>query len=150
MTVKTTPLGPGTLLIGPAGTSIDISCQVQNARINWEKETADQVTYLCGDTSAGATTYTATLAGTLAQDLEDPAGIVAFSWENAGTTQPFEFVPNTAALATVTGELILDPISVGGDEGGQDMTSDIEWTCVGMPDLGYGGAVAAAGLEETG
>lgn len=143
MTIKSTPLGPGTLVIGPAGTPLDISCQMQNARIDWEKETADQVTMLCGDVKAGVTTYTASLTGTLDQDLEDPAGIVFYSWTNKGTTQPFVFVPNTAAGATVTGELIIDPISVGGDEGGQDMTSEIEWTCVGEPDL----TQDVAGLE---
>ena len=35
----------------------------------------------------------------------------------------------------VHGDLIIDPISVGGDEVGQNMTSDIEWACVGEPTL---------------
>ena len=43
----------------------------------------------------------------------------------------------------VHGDLIIDPISVGGDEVGQNMTSDIEWACVGEPTLA---APAATGL----
>ena len=138
MTVKSTPLGPGTLVIGPVGTPLDISCQVNNARVDIEKETADPVIMLCGDTKAGATTYTYALTGTITQDLDDPSGIVAMSWEQPGSVQPFVFVPNTAAGATVTGDLTLDPLSIGGDEGGQDCESEITWTVIGTPDLSWG------------
>jgi len=42
-------------------------------------------------------------------------------------------VPNTAAAVQVSGNLIVDPLTVGGDEAGSNMTSDFEWAIVGDP-----------------
>jgi hypothetical protein len=149
MAVKSTKLGPGTLILGPTGTPQDASCQLQNGVVEWDKDKDDDITVLCGDTVPGGTTYTATLSGTFLQDLEDDTtGLVAWSWANKGTTQDFEFVPNTAAGATVTGKVIVDPIAVGSTEDyGATLTSDFEWDCVGEPVLDWpaAGALAAGG-----
>lgn len=132
MPAKVHKLGPGTITIGETGTTVDFSCQVTAAHIDWEADEGDDVTVLCGDVVPGARTYSATFAGTLLQDL-DAAGIVAYSWEHRGETVPFSFTPSTAAAAKVEGALILDPLSVGGDEAGQNMTSDFEWKVAGEP-----------------
>jgi hypothetical protein len=48
----------------------------------------------------------------------------------------FTFTPNTAAGATVTGIVVIDPLDVGSTEDyGAVMTSDFEWACVGEPTL---------------
>lgn len=135
MPAKKTVLGPGTLTIGEVGAPVDISCQIINAKIDWDKDKEDDVTVLCGEIVAGATTYTAKLSGELFQDVDDPAGILAFSWANKGDEVPFTFVPNTAAATEASGVLVVDPISFGGDEANQNMTSDFEWSCVGEPTL---------------
>ena len=135
MAVKSTKLGPGTLVVGTAPNTADLSCQVSSATLTPAKDKDDDTTMLCGDVKVGATTYTAQLVFTIDQDLEDPAGVVYFSWTHKGETMSFTFTPNTDAGGTVAGQVIVDPIAVGGDEGGKDMTSDTTWDCVGFPTL---------------
>lgn len=135
MPAKVSKLGPGSLSIGAVGSPIDFSCQVQNAQVQWDKSKDEDITVLCGDTVPGATTYTAQLTGTLFQDQQDAAGIVRYSWENKGATVPFTFVPNEADAVQVTGEVTIDPITVGDDAAGANMDSDFTWDCVGEPVL---------------
>lgn len=135
---QTVKLGPGTLMIGATGTEIDLSCQMTGAVVSWAVDTGDDTTVLCGDTVPGDRTYTSTIAGTMYQDLADAEGIVAFSWTNKGSEQPFTYMPNNAAEATVTGNLVVDPLDVGSTEDyGTKMTSNFEWSIVGEPALGW-------------
>ena len=138
MAVKSVKLGPGTLKFGPTTPVQDASSQVQNCVVAFDKDTTDPITVLTGETVAGGTTYTATISGTFVQDLTS-AGLVAWSWTNKGTTIAFEFVPNTASAAKVTGTVVIDPIDVGSTEDyGTTMTSDFEWDIVGIPVLAGG------------
>lgn len=110
-------LGPGTLTVGLTGTPVDFTCQVTAARVEWSADAEDDIETLCGDTVPGARDYTSTLSGTIFSDLGPTAGIVEFSWTNKGTTQPFTFRPSmTTGVKQVTGSVVIDPISVGGDE----------------------------------
>ena len=126
---------------------MDFTCQVTAAHVDWEVDAEDPTEVLCGETVPGERAYTSVLAGTLYQDLGDAAGIVAYSWAHKGEEVPFRFIPSTTAGDEVTGTLILDPLSVGGDEAGTNMTSDFEWAIVGEPtlaaDVGRGGEAAA-------
>jgi len=134
MPAKVTKLGPGTLTVGSVPT--DFTCQVTAARVEWSADAEDDVETLCGDSVPGARNYSSTLTGTMFNDLGTTPGIVEFSWTNKGTTQPFVFRPSmTSGVKQVVGSLIIDPISVGGDEVGQNMTSDFEWSIVGDPTL---------------
>jgi len=143
-------LGPGTLKVGETGTEIDFTCQVTAARVEWEVDAEDAVQVLCGDSVPGARTYSAVLTGSVLNDMGATVGIIEFSWANKGTTQPFTFHPSTnTGVKQVTGELIVDPLSIGGDEVGQNMTSDFEWACVGEPDL-EAPTVTGAGVEGEG
>src|SRR4029077_14517292 len=116
-------------------TPIDISCLLSKARVDWDKDKEDDTNVLCGSTIAGATTYGAKLAATIAQDIDNTAGIVHFSWDHKGETHPFVFVPNSAAGQQVTGDVTGAPLTVGGDEGKKNMMADFEWDCVGEPQL---------------
>lgn len=138
-------LGPGTLTIGATGTTIDMSCLIESATLAWSVDTEDDLNVLCGDTVPGARTYTASLSGTALQDLTENEGLVAFTWANKGSAQPFTFTPNDDAGATVTGTLVVDPLDVGGDTYGSVMTADFEWACVGEPVLAWG----ASGTRTT-
>lgn len=137
-------LGPGTLTIGTAGTLLDISCYVNNAGIEVSKSTGDQTTKLCGVSRPGVTTYTYTLSGNVDVDLANASGLLALSWDNPGSSQEFEFVPNTELGTTFSGNLIIDPLNVQADEYGGDITSDFSWVIVGKPDRTAGGAGSVA------
>lgn len=129
-------LGPGLLSVGATGTETDFTCQVTAARVEWSADAEDNVVVLCGDTVPGARTYSATLTATIFSDLGSATGIVEYSWANKGDQVAFVFLPNEGTgIKQVEGTLIVDPISVGGDEVGQNMTSDIEWAIVGEPTL---------------
>ena len=142
MTTSNAPLGPGLFTVGETGTPIDASCLVNNLKITTEKDQGDSKTKLCGDVSAGSTTYTFQVTGNVDQDLADASGLHALSWSAKGTEVPFTFTPNTAVGATATGTLIIDPLDFGGEEMGEDMTSDFTWVAVGDPVITYGGVAA--------
>lgn len=125
-------LGPGTLTIGATGSEVDFSCQVTAATVSAEVDAEDDVTVLCGENVPGARSYAYALAGTLFQDL-NASGIVAYSWAHKGEAIPFVFSPVSAGAAEVSGDVILDPLAVGGDEAGTNMTSDFEWAISGEP-----------------
>ena len=148
MTASNIPLGPGTLTIGEVGTEIDASCLINNAKITWEKTQDDPKTKLCGDVSAGATTYTATLEGNVDQDLADATGLHHLSTSAKGTEVAFTYTPHTATGASATGTLTIDPLDFGGDEMGKDMTSDFAWVITGDPVYVYGTGGAALTLDE--
>lgn len=145
MSVNVVRFGPGTLTLGTApGT--DFSCQVQSLGVNVDKDEGDAITVLCGDTVPGSVEYTYTLAGTLLQDLIT-GGIVEYSWDNAGEAVPFDYAPASALAAhKVVGTVVVDPMSIGTSDGefGDVLTSDIEWACVGKPDVTWGAAPVAA------
>lgn len=149
MPPKVTKFGPGTLTIGEVGTSVDISCQIINAQIEWSKDKDDDETTLCGDIVGGATTYTAQLTGELFQDVADAAGILFTSWEQKGTTVPFVFTPNTAAGTKAEGEVTLDPITFGSDEPKANMRADFTWDCVGEPTLTAGTPIGLEAETDT-
>lgn len=132
---STYKLGPGTLVVGEVGTPVDFTPQVTGATVSWDKDKDDDVPVLSGGSLTGDTTYTATLSANVFQDLADDDGIVAYSWEHKGETVPVTFIPSTAAGKQVTGDVVMDPIDIGGDEAKQRPRSDIEWAFVGEPAL---------------
>lgn len=129
----TSKLGPGTLTIGAVGSVIDASCLINNARIVPSKEAADSKTMLCGTVKAGATSYTFQLSGNLDVDSAKDDGLFALSYAERGTEQPFTFTPTDDESATATGVLVLDPLTLGGEEFGEWMASDFEFDLVGVP-----------------
>jgi hypothetical protein len=138
MPAKFHKFGPGTISVGDVGAPVDFSCQLVNATVEWDKTKDDDVTVLCGDVVPGSTEYTSTLTGTVYQDLDDPLGIVAFSWEHMGESHPFTFVPSTSVGTEVTGTVIVDPIAVGSDEPKKNMDSEFTWDIVGVPTITIG------------
>jgi hypothetical protein len=132
MAGKATKLGPGTLIIGETTTTLDLSCQLSAAKVEWDKDKEDNTEVLCGDSIAGGVTYTAKLTGTVLLDLS-PTGMVSFTWDHKGEELAFTFVPNDVEAQQVTGVLTVDPLDVGGDEVKKNMSVDFEWDCVGEP-----------------
>jgi hypothetical protein len=135
VTVHSSKLGPGSLIFGADPDNSDWSCQLSACKVVPDKDQDDPVIMLCGDTKAGATTYTATLEGTLDQDLDQAAGVVYWTWLHKGEQFPVVFIPNDTSINSVSGTVTVDPVQIGGDEGGKDMTSDFTFDFVGFPTL---------------
>lgn len=140
-----TVFGPGVLKIGETATAIDISCLVNSLTITASVDAGDSTTKLCGTVRPGSRTYSWSMEGNIDVDVEEgEAGIFALSQTAYGTEQKFTFTPNSAAEATATGVLIIDPLDFGADEFGSDMTSDLSWALVDKPTYTYGAAAMEA------
>lgn len=131
-------LGPGELKIGLVGSEIDISCYCNHVALEMTKNTTDSTTKLCGAVRAGTPEYTYQLTGNIDVDAGNDAGIFAMSWQEAGSQQPFTFTPSSVLKAVATGTLTIDPLRLGADNYGDDLTSDIAWDVVGTPTITIG------------
>lgn len=128
-------LGPGTLTLG-AG-ALEANAQLTACKVTPSEnvENSDAIKVLSGEQLDGdeTATYSFVLEGTLLQDLNAVASVVAWSWANMGTVQTFLFVPSDAAGSEVAGDLIPVPVAIGGDEMDARMTSDFSWRIKGTP-----------------
>jgi hypothetical protein len=84
--------------------------------------------------------YKFALACSFLQDLGEAAasGIVAYSWAHAGETVAFTYTPNNGAAAgskTVSGELRVVPLNIGGEVGPDPASSDVTFSIIGTPVL---------------
>ena len=129
--------GPGIFKVGETGSEIDVSCYVNSLTVSANSTVGDAVTKLCGAVRAGAVDIQYQIDGNLDTDLGNADGLVALSWEQAGSVQKFTFTPNTDAVTSVAGELIITPLSIGGDTYGETMVSDFTWTCQGKPAITF-------------
>lgn len=135
MAIKTVDLGPGSLTLG-TGPGLEVSGQLTSCSVETSESvaTTDPVPVLSGEEKAGTdkVTHTQTIKGNLFQDL-DAAGVVAYSFANAGLWKACTFTPNTVKAAKVDGEVCLVPITVGGDvtgvvgRRGDPLRSDFSW-----------------------
>lgn len=132
MAVETITMGPGTLVLGPVGTSKSIESQVTNARCTPSVERGDALNVLSGESVAGDRTETWVLAGTIVQDFGNAAGVWQYCFEHRGESLEFVFVPNTAAGRQVSGTVTVEALEVGGDVKSKP-SSDFEWQIVGDP-----------------
>lgn len=130
-TVRTQKVGPGELTLGEVGGPIDIACQITSATLTPDVNQDDDQRVLCGDVVPGARTYSWTLDLSLFQDWR-AEGVNAFSIEHQGERVPFTYSPDDVAGVSVTGEVMIDPMSLGG-EVDQRAESDWELTVVGDP-----------------
>lgn len=139
MTIKTVDLGPGTLTLGGP---LECASQLTNCRVETSEsvESTDPIPVLSGEEKAGSerVSHTQTIAGNLFQDL-DAAGVVAYSFANAGLWKTCTFTPNTTQAAVVNGEACIVPITVGGDvtgtpgKRGDNLRSDFTWRFRPLP-----------------
>lgn len=137
MAISSYKMGPGTLKLGTGGTE-DASAQVTRCVVSTAESVSstDDVIVLTGETLDGEDTVSLdwTLSGALLQDITS-AGLIEYTWTNAGDEVDFEFIPNTAAGRKVTGVCRLVPLAVGGDANSRP-SSDFEFKVIGTPALG--------------
>jgi hypothetical protein len=129
----TVKLGPGTLKIGATGSAIDISCLVNSATIMTDRKQDDPVWHLCGTSTQAAVVYSHTLEGNLDIDPTEATGLFALSWDQMGTEQEYEFVPNTEAGTAAAGTLIIDPLNFGASDYGATLNSDFAFVLTAAP-----------------
>ncbi len=134
MPIKSYTVSEGVLNLGTLGTSIDATAQVEEITVEWEENVEDSRPTLSGEVLDGKATYAATLTAKLIQDLTD-GGLVDFTWDNKGTVVPFELVPASAAERTITGNVRISPMNVGGPVNSKP-ASDVSWAIIGDPILG--------------
>lgn len=136
MAVAAQTLGPGTLsfTVDGGGAAADFSSQVTACEVQVSTDTEDPIDVLSGEQIDGDSTEEFTLAVTFLQDLT-AAGVVDWSWVNAGDTAAFIFVPNTVADRSVTGTVRIRRLNIGGDVKKKN-TSEVEFTIIGVPTFG--------------
>lgn len=136
MAVQSYLMGPGTLVLGEDPDDLAFSTQMKTFRVECTEnvKTTDPVPVLSGDelVTPDVVTRTWKVSGKVVQDLA-AAGVVAYTWTNAGDVVPFVFIPNTVKGRKVTGVTRLVPISVGGDARTAP-DSDVSWTAGGTVD----------------
>lgn len=141
MTINSTKIGPGVLQLGGA---LDAEAQCKSAvvQVTENVQTADAVPVLSGEElpEQQDATYSYALACSFLQDLGQPAasGIVAYTWAHAGETVAFTYTPNNGAAAgskTVSGNLRVIPLNIGGEAGPDPASSDVTFAIIGTPAL---------------
>lgn len=93
--------------------------------------------------------YSYVLSGKLLQDLT-AAGIIDFSWENAGVEIDVVFVPDIAAARGVEGVIVMAPLTIGGEvtKPKNRPQSDFSWRFVGTPIFGVYSAIGDTVTED--
>lgn len=135
MTIQSYTMGPGSLTLGAGPLSVEGQVAAFKVEATENVKKTDPQPMLSGEDklTADKVTLEWTASGKLQQDLA-AAGVITYSWTNAGDEVAFTFVPNTAEGRKVTGTLRLVPIAIGGDSG-SDPQSDVKWTIIGTPVL---------------
>jgi len=133
MAIESYKVGPGSLTIG-AG-PLNVSAQVLSCSVvpsEKVKET-DPRPVLSGEELSGSSSASLTwrLKGKVLQDLA-AAGLVDYSWLNAGDEVDFVYIPNTAEDRAVEGTVRVMPFTIGGDVSKTDPAeSDFDWAIIG-------------------
>jgi hypothetical protein len=124
-----TVLGDGVLTLGE--TPVAFEGEVLGASITHEYDEADQRRMLSGDVRSGTATRTDGLTASVENDLT-AAGLYAYLEANDMTDVPMSFTPNSADGAEWTGTVTCRlPGSIGADEYGTPIVSDVELPGVG-------------------
>lgn len=134
----------GTLSLGSGPLAVEsqvLACEL----IPTEKvKETDPIPVLSGEELEGSSSQSVSyrLKFTVLQDLRS-AGLVKFSYDNAGVEVPFVFAPTDEAdhAASFSGDAIVVPIKVGGKVSKTDPAqSDCDWRIVGTPVPDWPGA----------
>lgn len=121
-------LGPGRLTFGETGEPSEWGAQVTAAALEPEVDEGDELLFLDGSEDTEETESYA-LTGTVAQSY-DASSLLLWAHENKGQTLPFTFKPREDQALTVTGQVKVRALKIGGDVKTKN-TSDFSFTGVG-------------------
>ena len=128
----TTTVGPGSLVFGSPGD--EFAAQITKCSVEPSVEKEDDIPVLSGEVVPGERTYSYVLTGEWLQDITAD-GITTWSWENEGVQMPFVYIPNDALERSISGSVVIDSTTVGGDVKSK-ARAEFEFSCVGKPALG--------------
>lgn len=128
----TLTVGPGSLVFGSPGS--EKAAQITKCSVVPSVEKEDDIPVLSGQTVAGERTYTYVLTGEWLQDITT-SGISTWSWTNEGMQLPFVYIPNDATERAISGDVIIDSTTIGGDVKKKAL-AEFEFSCVGKPAIG--------------
>ena len=114
--------------------TLPFATQATNVRlVPTTEEQGDPVETLSGDQKGADSTTTWQLVIEAIQDFDDPAGFVAFAFDNDGIDVPFAWSPSSAAGGVdYAGTVTVRAVEVGGPVNTRN-TTEAEWSCVGTP-----------------
>ena len=137
MPITESKLKDGSLILGgPAGFA-KFATQATNIQIEPKsKDEGDPVETQDGSTLAADKVTEWTLKAKAIQDFTDPAGLIAYSWENDGDQVSYEWKPRGASGPTYSGTVRIAPLATGGDVN-KRLSTDVEWALSGKPVVTY-------------
>lgn len=136
MAIQSHKLGPGVLTFGAGPLAAEAQATKVVVEFEENLETQDAIPVLSGEELPEEETasYKAKLTATFLQDNLAAAGLIAYSWTNAGVEVPCRFVPNNTLDREINGTVVIMPINVGGDVKKRN-TSDVTFRFIGLPVL---------------
>lgn len=131
MAIATTKFGPGTVTLGE-GTPLDFSCEVLGGTVNHEYEdVSDARTTLCGDIIAGQVRRKDGVTFQLVNDLTT-AGLYAYLMTNDLEESAIAYEPAEGGASWSGTVQLRLPDTIGADEFGADLESEVTWPAVGL------------------
>lgn len=128
-------LKTGTLTVD----ALPFATQATNVTLSPDtSEDGDALEVLSGDTIEPDDVTTWTLSVTAIQDFDDPAGFVAFTFDNGGQIVPFVWKPNADGVS-YAGNVKIRPVEIGGDVNAR-LTTAAEFPVIGTPVPTFPGA----------
>jgi hypothetical protein len=132
MTTHTLTVGPGTLTIGESTGITVFTGQCTSCKLVPTVTKGDPIPVLSGDEVPGDRDEAFSLDGTLLQDFGATGSTTEWLWNHRGETHDFVYAPSAAGGKEITGQLIVEPIEIGGDVKTKP-TSDFSMDLVGAP-----------------
>lgn len=133
--IKQTRTGPGKFIIGESSDLETFDSQVRSITLEPEVDKGEPKEVLSGEIMRGERTEKFKITGTLINDFGAQDSLVEFCWAKRGQELPFTFTPNTSTGREITGDLIVEAVSIGG-EVGETPETDFEFDVVGTPVIG--------------
>lgn len=135
MPITESRLKNGTLTID----AVAFATQATNVRLEPSTdEVGDPIEVLSGDEIAADDETTWALVIEAVQDFDDVDGFVRFALDNAGSSVPFVWRPNSTSTNQFTGTVKVRPVVIGGDINVR-LATTAEWPLVGAPTPGTAG-----------
>lgn len=115
MAIKATRLGPGTLELGDTTSAQNFAALANKVTLEPNIDEGDPIVVLSGDEMSDDD-VTWNLTGEVYQDIEDGAtSLLKWCFDHSGDVVPFTFTPKSDAALTITGEVTVRPVAIGGD-----------------------------------
>lgn len=114
MAEKIRTLGPGTLDIGAESDAAHFAVDATNVALEPSSKVGDAQTFLDGHEEAGTLTTTYSLTGSILEDYS-AGGAQAYCWKHRGQSVPFVFKPSNQSGLTINGNILVVPLTIGGD-----------------------------------